>query len=85
MDESAGSDDGDGPVGHRPPSRPDHPADRPPAPGPGINPPSGRNAVAAMLGDGEQVTGGVTGTVPDGTTRFRLNQRAAQSGANVVA
>ena len=39
-----------------------------PSAGPGGNRLAGQNGVAAILGNGEQVTGGVTATLPDGIT-----------------
>jgi hypothetical protein len=44
---------------------------------------SGQNAIAAMLGNGEEVTGGVTATLPDGITIgvWSLAQTGSDQGA----
>jgi hypothetical protein len=48
--------------------------------GPGSSQLSGQNAIEAMLGNSEQVTGGVTATLPDGMTIGVWSLSGAESG-----
>jgi hypothetical protein len=55
-----------------------------PSASPGGNRLAGQNGVAAILGNGEQVTGGVTATLPDGITIgvWSLAQTGSDQGAS---